>query len=90
MILKLNKRELEERDLEIHGNKRALQALKEALQRECHDPEIFVFDKDYIIEILTSLKGDVSSLEEKLSEKMFENSSSLKEDIAENFINLEK
>lgn len=80
------KRELEERDLETHGNKNALQArLIEALEKEGQNPETFTFEEDDIVKALKEeIIQNSRSLKEKIFRSLEENSRSLKEEIIEN------
>ncbi|KAJ8962278.1 hypothetical protein NQ318_018257 [Aromia moschata] len=77
------KRELEERECETTGKKADLQnRLKEALENEGENPDIFLFD----------IAGDINSalqiLEKNLEEKLLENATKMQQELQETSGNL--
>ncbi|KAJ8948273.1 hypothetical protein NQ318_020758 [Aromia moschata] len=72
------KKELEEREFETTGKKADLQnRLKEALENEGENPDIFLF------EIAGDINSALQSLEKKLEEKLLENATKMQQELQE-------
>ncbi|KAJ8946274.1 hypothetical protein NQ318_023124 [Aromia moschata] len=77
------KRELEERECETTGKKADLQnRLKEALENEGENPDIFLFD------IAGDINSALQSLEKNLEEKLLENATKMQQELQETSGNL--
>ncbi|KAJ8958645.1 hypothetical protein NQ318_016370 [Aromia moschata] len=79
------KRELEERECETTGKKADLQnRLKEALENEGENPDIFLFD------IAGDINSALQSLEKNLEEKLLENATQMQQKLEETSGDLKK